>query len=133
MKRFEVAVFGKQGCSKCEVVKKRLEKILTDKTYEDLELIYYDLGTVEGLVRFCQCEVLNPQRIPGLIILHKNAPNNPGVSRPVTCRRRLSALDEENTETFIWLETDYSSDGLITPKMIRQILELALQSDAVKV
>ena len=68
MKRFQVAVFGKQGCDKCEVLKKRLNKILEDREYSCFEFNYYDLGTVEGLVRFSQCEVLNPQRIPSFMV-----------------------------------------------------------------
>ena len=62
MTRFEVAVFGKQGCDKCKVLKNRLKKILAEEPYADFELVYYDLGTIEGLVRFCRCEILNPQR-----------------------------------------------------------------------
>ena len=54
MKRFEVAVFGKKGCSKCELLQKRVSKILAEKNFDDFEMVYYDLGTEEGLVRFSQ-------------------------------------------------------------------------------
>ncbi|MEA1997618.1 MAG: hypothetical protein U9N45_08250, partial [Gemmatimonadota bacterium] len=116
MKRFEVSVFGKQGCDKCKLLHKRLGKILADKKYKDFELAYYDLGTVEGLVHFCRCEVLNPQRIPGFIVLEKepddeSAENTVRAIRPVLYSKKVSDLDEDGIVMFVSLETDYSSTG----------------------
>ena len=132
MKRFEVAVFGKKGCSKCELLQKRVSKILAEKNFDDFEMVYYDLGTEEGLVRFSQCEVLNIQRIPSFAILHKGLINGRCDIRPVICLKKVSVLDNEETETFIGIETDYSTDGVIAPKTIRQTLEMVMQNEAVK-
>ena len=125
MKRFQVAVFGKQGCDKCKLLKKRLAKILEEESYADFEMEYYDLGTVEGLVRFCSCEVLNPQRIPSFMVFQRNSSRKEELL-PIYWRKRISA--EEEIETFLALETDYKSTGVISPKMIREILDQALQT-----
>ena len=125
MKRFQVAMFGKEGCEKCEVLKKRLNKILQEKRYEEFEFVYCDLGTVEGLVRFCRCEVLNPQRIPSFIVYNKQAAQPETDPSPVRCRKKVSA--EEEIETFLALETDYISTGVITPEMIGEVLDQAMK------
>ena len=127
MKRFQVAVFGKQGCDKCRLLKNRLEKILAEKTYADFEMIYYDLGTVEGLVRFCQCEMLNPQRIPSFMVFEKE--DRPGTTalRQLSCRVEMSDLVDEDLDIFMGLETDYTSTGTLKPVMIRRILDSALK------
>jgi len=125
MKRFQVAVFGKQGCEKCEALKKRLTGILQGKTYEKFEFFYCDIGTVDGLVRFCWCEILNPQRIPSFMIFHKNPGQDRDNPSPVVCMRKVSA--EEEIETFLALETDYSTTGVISPKMIKDTLDQALE------
>jgi len=125
MKRFQVAVFGKEGCDKCEAVKKRLNKILQEKPYEEFEFVYCDLGTVEGLVRFCRCEVLNPQRIPSLMVYHRQADQQRDDPSPVRCKRKLAT--EEEIETFLALETDYKATGVITPKMIEEVLNQAMK------
>ncbi len=131
MKMFEATVFGKQGCDKCELLKKRLAKVLDEKAYLDFTLVYHDLGTIEGLVRFCQCETLNPQRIPGLVIFRRLPEDAKNSLRLVTCRRKLSSLDGEESEVPLFLETDYSDRGIITPEMIRRILDLALTGESV--
>ena len=125
MKRFQVAMFGKEGCEKCEVLKKRLNKILQEKLYEEFEFVYCDLGTVEGLVRFCCCEVLNPQRIPSFIVYHKQTDQQEADPSPVRCKRKVYA--EEEIETFLALETDYKASGVITPKMIGDVLDQAMK------
>jgi len=125
MKRFQVALFGKEGCDKCKVLKKRLDKIFQERPYEEFEFFYCDLGTVEGLVRFCRSEVLNPQRIPSFMVFHKEADQEEVDPDPVRCRRKISA--EEEIETFLALETDYKATGVVTPKMIMNVLDQALK------
>lgn len=125
MKRFQVALFGKEGCDKCEVLKKRLDKILQEKPYEEFEFVYCDLGTVEGLVRFCRSDVLNPQRIPSFMVFHKETDQEEADPDPLRCRREISA--EEEIETFLALETDYKTTGIISPKMIKNVLDQALK------
>ena len=123
MQRFQVAVFGKQGCDKCEVLKKRLNKILEEKEYACFEFSYFDLGTVEGLVRFCQYEILNPQRIPSFVISGHVSSDSGGKIVPLRQFRKVSDL--EGIEVPLALETDYGKSGVITPQDIRKLLDQA--------
>ncbi|MFC1544949.1 hypothetical protein ACFL4X_02160 [Gemmatimonadota bacterium] len=128
MKQFQLAVFGKQGCDKCDVLKKRLNKILAEQPYSGFEISNYDMGTSDGLVRFCQCEILNPQRIPSFMVFSVGD----GGLAPVP--HRLIVGDGEDTvETGLAMETDYSAGGVIKPETIRAVLDEALQTLAVKV
>ena len=135
MKRFQVTVFGKQGCDKCKVLKNRLEKILAEKTYADFEIVYYDLGTVDGLVWFCQCEMLNPQRLPSFMIFEKEDRSGTTTLKPLVRPEKISGPTGEHLNTFVGLETDYTSTGTLTPKMIRRVLDAALkpQEDKIQV
>lgn len=132
MKGLKAAVFGKQGCDKCDLLKRRLGKILQENSYAGFEMEYFDLGTIEGLIRFSQCEVLNPQRIPSLFV-YRQVENKSGVDlRPLRCMKKVSALNEEEAEidTFLSLETDYRSSGVITPAAIKDVLDQALSLQA---
>ncbi len=133
MKRFQVAVFGKQGCDKCRLLKNRLGKILAEKTYADFEMIYYDLGTVEGLVRFCQCEMFSPQRLPSFLILEKENQSDITVLRPLSYREEMSELVDKDLDIFMGLETDYTSNGTLKPRLIRRILDAALKRQEVPI
>ena len=133
MKRFQVTVFGKQGCDKCKVLKNRLEKILAEKTYADFEIVYYDLGTVDGLVWFCQCEMLNPQRLPSFMIFEKEDRSGTTTMKPLSHPEGSSGPAGEDLNTFVGLETDYTSTGTLTPKMIRRVLDAALKLQEEKI
>src|SRR3989339_1661563 len=125
MKRFQLAVFGKQGCDKCELLKKRLTKILGEEDYADFEYAYNDLGTPEGLVRFCRAEILNPQRVPSFMVYRIGEGEAESALRPVRRRKKVSAGEE--IDTFLALETDYRTTGVITPEMIKKVLDTALE------
>jgi hypothetical protein len=127
MKRFQLAVFGKQGCDKCVVLKKRLQKILEEKPYSCFEFNYFDMGTSEGLVRFCQCEILNPQRIPSFMVFRSGSEE----LSPVADRLEMPC-NGEVIDTWLAMETDYSSGGVIKPAEIRKLLDKALQTLTVK-
>lgn len=121
-KRFRLMVFGKEGCDKCKVLKSRLEKTLADEKYSDFEMQYLSLGTLEGLIEFSQSEVLNPQRIPSFMVM---AGGKNGNYRPISMHGLIDDLNGADLTTYLRLETDYSTDGVITPKMIREVLDTA--------
>jgi hypothetical protein len=135
MKRFQVAVFGKQGCDKCDLLKKRLGKLLEEAHYSDFEMEYFDLGTIEGLVRFSQSEVLNPQRIPSLMVFLRDPDDASGRPQPLHNLKKIGLTGDQKDEilTFLTLETDYKDSGVLAPKAIREILDLALQKGRVGV
>ena len=128
MKQFKAAVFGKQGCDKCDLLKRRLGKILEDEAYAEFEMEYFDLGTVEGLIRFSQCEVLNPQRIPSLFVYRQSGQESGVAIKPVRYVKKVSTLNDQEAEieTFLALETDYRANGVISPKAIKELLDWAL-------
>lgn len=121
MKPFQVVIFGKEGCDKCQVLKKRMGKILERAPYDQFELVYHSLGKMDGLVKFCRCEVLNPQRIPSFMVFRREGDR----LSTVRCSRPLPDSDE-TLDTVLAVETDYRSTGVITPAMIRQALDTAL-------
>lgn len=86
-------LYGKSGCTKCNVLKSRLERMKIPFEYID---ILEPSG--RGMVRFCREEILNPQRIPSIIL--KDGDNILG-----------------------YIQTDYSKNGVITPKEIEELYE----------
>jgi len=132
MKTLKAAVFGKQGCDKCDLLKRRLGKLLQEEAYAGVEMEYLDLGTIEGLIRFSQAEVLNPQRIPCLFVYNMEGAESGQSLRPLRFRKKVSSLNEEEAEieTYLSLETDYRTSGVITPNAIREVLDQALSLQA---
>ena len=127
-KSYQVHVFGKPGCDKCHTLNGRLDDLLKQAEWADVEKIYHDLETESGLVEFCEAECLNPQRVPGFYVSKANSdtgeqepiPNpNPGAS---DAPGGSSAL-----YTWVGLQTDYSpaGRGVIPPKMIEATLRRA--------
>ena len=56
--KIKATIYGKKGCHLCENRKMNLEKFpaaFKKASGEDLhvEFVYWDIGTVDGLVRFC--------------------------------------------------------------------------------
>ncbi len=70
--KIRAVIFGKKNCSLCENRKTNLERfpqIFYKQTGQELqmEIQYWDIGTVEGLVRFCLEERTNSD-IPIVIL-----------------------------------------------------------------
>lgn len=130
-KPYRVRVFGKAGCQKCDMLKRRLGKLLSNEAWSDFDQSYSDVESEEGLVTFCRAQCLNPSRIPALLIERRNedtgqyellANPSPGVGDAVFGASKLYQ--------WLGLQTDYSDTGkgLITPKMLTDILEEARAS-----
>ena len=129
--KYRARVFGKAGCQKCDMLKRRLTKLLAKKEWADVTLDYSDVESEDGLVTFCRVQCLNPSRIPALLVERLNEetgayeliPNPaPGRDDPVIGAAKLYQ--------WLGLQTDYSAAGrgLITPKMLTAILEEARAS-----
>lgn len=123
-KKLFVNVFGKEGCAKCAMLNRRLDKLLTEERFANFEKRYYDVMTEEGLVPFCLTQCLNPSRIPGMLISQitedgreEYLPNPaPGVKDEICKDSKLFQ--------YLGLQTDYSDEGkgIITPEMVESIL-----------
>ncbi len=128
--KFQIRVFGKQGCDKCHTLNQRLDKLLSKSEYVDFEKVYCDVETIDGLVAFSEAECINPSRIPAMVVTKWNeaeaeyepvSTKAPGAADTV-CRK--SKLYQ-----YVGLQTDYSDSGkgVISPKMIQAVLAEALE------
>ena len=127
--KFQVKVFGKQGCDKCHTLNQRLDKLLSKDEYSNVDKLYCDVESIDGLVAFAEAECINPSRIPAMLVTEwrddcgEYVPVNtrePGSADPVCKKARLYQ--------FVGLQTDYSDigKGLLTPKMIQTVLAEAM-------
>jgi len=123
--KYQIRVFGKQGCDKCHTLSQRLVKLLAKDEYADFEKLYYDVETIDGLVAFSEAECINPSRIPAMLITKWDAETDeyvpvstkePGAEDPVCKKSKLYQ--------YVGLQTDYSDigKGVISPKMIQAVL-----------
>ena len=125
--KYQIAVYGKEGCDKCVTLKGRVSKMLENREYKDFTLKYYDLKTIEGLVAYAKAETVNGQRIPSLQILKYNPGQN--VYRKIKDYRREQVINNKLFyPTYLQLETDYSNPlrAVIKPKDIKELLSLAI-------
>lgn len=123
--KYQIRVFGKEGCDKCHTLNQRLDKLLVKEDYSAFGKLYCDVETLDGLVAFAEAECINPARIPAMLVTEWNADadeyipvstRQPGAKDPVCKKAKLYQ--------YLGLQTDYSGTGkgLITPKMIQSIL-----------
>ena len=123
-----VNVFGKEGCAKCTLLNRRLDKMLGEEKFANFQKRYHDVMTEEGLLPFCLAQCLNPSRIPAMLITRKLEDGreeylpNPDIGSPD------KLCGDSKLHQYLGLQTDYSEEGkgLITPQMIESILESAL-------
>jgi glutaredoxin len=129
-KKYKITVYGKTGCDKCKVLNQRLDNLLEKDEWQDFEKSYLNIETEEGIVSFCKAECINPQRIPAFVVEEQH----PEKQRYVPLRNpRPGQSDEVCKKTrlhhIMGLQTDYSDQGrgVISPKMIKRVLEEARQ------
>jgi len=124
--KYQIRVFGKQGCDKCHTLNQRLDKLLAKESFNSFEKLYCDVETIDGLVAFAEAECINPSRIPALLVTAWDdeageyipvATAQPGAADPVCKKAKLYQ--------YLGLQTDYSDvgKGVISPKMIQSILD----------
>lgn len=124
--KYQIRVFGKQSCDKCHTLNQRLDKLLSKNEYADVEKVYCDVETIEGLVAFSEAECINPSRIPAMLVTAWNEAEGeyepvetlaPGSQDPVCKKSRLYQ--------YVGLQTDYSDigQGVISPKMLQSVLK----------
>ena len=123
--KYQIRVFGKQGCDKCHTLNQRLDKMLAKGEYSAFDKRYCDVETIDGLVAFAEAECVNPSRIPAMLVTEWSedaeeyvpvSTKAPGAKDAVCKKARLYQ--------YLGLQTDYSDvgKGVISPKMIQSIL-----------
>jgi len=127
-KRFKINIYGKEGCQKCTALKSRIESMLKkNQKFNDFEMAYYDVKTIEGLIAYANAETVNGQRIPSLQILEMDSESNQYVKirDPRKEERKEGKLF---VPTYLQLETDYSDPkkAVIKPKEIENLMLLAM-------
>ncbi|HEY5653678.1 MAG TPA: hypothetical protein VIR63_04840 [Pontiella sp.] len=124
--KYQIKVFGKEGCDKCHTLNQRLDKLLKNDEYSAFDKLYCDVETIDGLVAFSEAECINPSRIPAMLVSKwceeegEYIPvinKTPGAPDTVCKKSRLYQ--------YVGLQTDYTKvgKGIISPKMIQSILE----------
>jgi hypothetical protein len=123
---YRVVVFGRLASDKSQLLNRRVDKILSKDEWSDFEKVYMDMETEDGLVAFCRAECINPQRIPALIVMRKEADGYAPVPNP-SMGREDPLCQGSKLHHWLGLQTDYSStgSGMITPKMIASVLQEA--------
>jgi len=128
--KFRVDVFGKQGCEKCGVLNQRLDKLLEKPEWSAFEKHYWDVETENGMVAFAEAEVLNPQRIPAMLVMRQA--DDEGAFVPVPGpfgEAEHPVLKGSALFGLLGLQTDYTTSGVITPKMISTCLDAAVSTN----
>lgn len=124
--KYQIRVFGKQGCDKSHALNQRLDKLLTKEGFDAFEKLYCDVETIDGIVAFAEAECINPSRIPALLVTQWN--EEAGDFEPVSVKESGAAdavFTKARLYQYLGLQTDYSDvgKGVISPKMIQTILE----------
>ena len=122
-KKYQIRVFGKEGCDKCHTLNQRLDKLLAKEGFADFEKRYCDVESVDGLVAFAEAECINPSRIPAMLVAEWDA--EAGEHVPVQTRQpgaKDSVCKKSKLYQYLGLQTDYSGTGVISPKMIQSVL-----------
>ena len=101
--KIKATVFGKKGCGLCDNRKQNLDKFpafFKKSTGKDLEIeqVYHDIGTVDGLVTFCGEDRTNSD-IP-VVVLENNKGEAirvyHGPTDVISSRNLLEALGEQS-------------------------------------
>ena len=122
-KKYQIRVFGKEGCAKCHTLNQRLDKLLAKEEFGDFEKRYCDVESVDGLVAFAEAECINPSRIPAMLVTAWNAEAGEYVPVPTSQPgAKDSVCKKSKLYHYLGLQTDYSGNGVISPKMIQSVL-----------
>lgn len=127
---YRVHVFGKEGCQKCAMLKRRLSALLEKPEWQGFTMVYHDVLTQDGVFAFCKAACLNPNRIPAVLVAVVKEDGSdeyiPGAARalpltdPECYRDSLPYL-------YTGMQTDYESGGgVITPHMLEDVLRESL-------
>lgn len=119
-------VIGHTGCAKCAMLNRRLDAILENEPYKGRFVkIYHDTEDPRGmdyqedaLVFFCKTQCINPNRIPAMIITDEGE----------FLERNGEPTNGNQLYQYIGIQTDYANGGVITPELIRQTLDEALEN-----
>lgn len=114
-KTIKVHVWGKQGCTKCEMLLKRLKQLNEDGMGLDIE--YHDVKTVKGLAEFCRHGSINGNNIPAMTVEGDLEPIDP---KGWPWKGSLPLYGE------FGVCTDYDTGGVMRPDMLVWVFDRAV-------
>ena len=122
-----IHVFGKEGCTKCAAMKRRVLKLMEKPEFAKCRMEYHDVLTEDGLVAFCKAMCLNPNRIPALLVSDDDGRyvvrrgtwlDTPDAMRPERYKFATGA-----TYPLLGVQTDYDEGGgLVRPETIERLM-----------
>ena len=111
-----VHLFGKPGCSMCELMGKRLDALCRGKYGEDASVVHHMMDDEESIVLFCLARELNPSRIPSFYV-------SEGDGESPLARPEGEERGELETRTIVGLQTDWSNGGEVEIGELERALE----------
>jgi hypothetical protein len=92
-----ILIFGRSGCGNCEMAKSRANKVKEDlKDQLDIPVVFYDLGTVDGLAEASFWDALDP--LPAIIITNKAGQQVASFAKSVPTTEELKSLIMEGVK-----------------------------------
>jgi hypothetical protein len=108
IKPYLIVIYGKDGCDKCALLKRRVSGILA-KGNQDFDMDYQNLSTAEGMAAYALAETVNGQRIPALQIMRYDEDRKTYVKIPDP---RPEVTGDEDGRVFVpvylQIQTDYA-------------------------
>ena len=103
--------------------------MLKKEEWQDFSKSYVEVLTEQGLIEFCNMECINPQRIPAMTV-QRLVPETHTYEYILNPHHKAvdDACGSFKLYTYLGLQTDYTTTGTITPKMITSILTSARAS-----
>lgn len=113
--QMRVHLFGKAGCSRCEIMGKRLDAMCESDYKGVAEVVHHMMDDEESIVLFCLARELNPSRIPSFYISGESDSPLPGDGN-----YERGPLE---TRTIVGLQTDWSNGGEVELEELARTLE----------
>lgn len=125
--KYRINIFGKPGCSKCKQLMKRVDSLLEKEEFAEFDRQYWDLSTLDGLVKFARTECINPNRIPAFTI--DKVDQETGWVEPLrpTNQSEKPEWSYARLYSLFGMQTDYTDKGkgLLTPDMLTTVMKEA--------
>lgn len=122
--------YNRVASARFRVFLKRVKRVVVKHDWEDLfNVCGVDLGSVDGLLEFCNIPCHNRERLPSLIVYYWDPESFKYKPLPVPAKwHSIDALDGVRLTCCLGVQTDYASDSCyLTSKQIAVLLQQAIE------
>ncbi len=129
MSEFLVVVYGKDGCPRCDKLKRDVQEVLSESDHgHRFAMNYENLSTIQGMRAYALAETVNGQRIPALQVMKYSAAREAYEKIPQVGKiMGKEGTSCKNQPFYLQLETDYSAhDPSIGRNEIGELLSRAM-------